>query len=575
MDPERQTAWRYGLILTAVVFTALVLNNSHVIFQTPIYETGDIAANSLQVQKAKHFRETLGNYSRFGFHHPGPAFFYVFAAGEALFFDAAHAVPTAFNGQLIAHYLLSAFFFAVSLALIGGWLDRGAARWFLGLALLFAAWHFGAVGKFYEFIPARLGLLNLWSPCLIVLPFLCFVVVAASVSAGSGKDLWLMVLAGCFLVHGHVAMPLFVVPVASLAYACLWMEARRTGRRPCNLFPRQHWIAGAIIALFLVPIAIDCFTTHPSNLQRIVGHFRGRYGEGKGILQSLFYFLHFATYAAYASHPSHPPIPVFEPFDSTRLLAFFSAHWRACALWFGSILLFAMASKSAAPPNSQRRQIQKFRRRLCLILVVAAVLSLFWGMLQEGPMFDFNALFNFAIFYGWLLVVALSVAVWIEDQLVRAGKAAARIRLAGLIAVSLAVIIAFGHERRRFRASPDEKAERAFADAIERALILDRIEPKFLNFDWQAGGEATRVALYLERHGIQWWVREDWPLFFGEERILRQGKAGQPVATSESSFWRIGLRANTPGLTAANANAFRLTDEYDLIVNAGKSPPAP
>src|ERR1044071_315541 len=82
--------WRRASVLSAIVFIALVLNSSHTLFRTPLYETDDYAADSLQILKAKEFRETVGNYCRFGFHHPGPAFWYVFGWGEMLFHDVAH-----------------------------------------------------------------------------------------------------------------------------------------------------------------------------------------------------------------------------------------------------------------------------------------------------------------------------------------------------------------------------------------------------------------------------------------------------------------------------------------------------
>ena len=45
-------------------------------------EAGDFAANSLQVLQAKTDIITEGHYSRFGFHHPGPAFLYTLAISE-------------------------------------------------------------------------------------------------------------------------------------------------------------------------------------------------------------------------------------------------------------------------------------------------------------------------------------------------------------------------------------------------------------------------------------------------------------------------------------------------------------
>src|SRR5208337_1374894 len=71
-------------IIVGIVFVAVLLALNTDLFRRPIYEWADFAANSIQIQNAKHFRELLGNYSRWGFHHPGPVFFYVFAAGELL-----------------------------------------------------------------------------------------------------------------------------------------------------------------------------------------------------------------------------------------------------------------------------------------------------------------------------------------------------------------------------------------------------------------------------------------------------------------------------------------------------------
>jgi hypothetical protein len=560
----RRAWWHRASVLSAVVFIALVLNSSQTLFRTPLYETDDYAADSLQVLKAKQFRETLGNYCRFGFHHPGPAFFYVFGWGEMLLHDVTHIVPTPFNGQLIALYALSAFFFGATLALVAARAGP-AGGWFLGLALLFAAWHFGAVGKFLEFIPGNLGLLVPWMPCFIVLPFLCFLVAGASVASGGGKDLPLMVLAACFLVHGHVGMPLQVVPLTLVAYGAFWLDARRIGQRPWSLFRREHWLSAAIIALFLAPLVINFFTTHPSNLALIVEHLRTSYGERKGLLRSLVYFLHFGSYAAY---PSQQEIPALETFDAAGMCSFFLLHWRAYALWLGSILVLVATTRTKVARDSERPAIREFRHRMFLILAVALGLSLVWGSIQEGPMFYYNALFNFGIYYAWLLVVALSAAVWIESRL---SGWPARTRIIGLIALIFLAAGAFIRERRHFRATPDPNENRFFAAAVERALVLDPGQPKFLNFDWQGGGQTTRVALYLERKGVRWWVREDWPLLFGEERIIRDGKPGQPVPNPESSFWRVVWHSNLSAqATTPTSTVIPLTRGYDLIVYPGK-----
>src|SRR5947209_19512236 len=52
----------------------------------------------------------LGNYSRWEFHHPGPAMFYLLAAGERVFHDWTHLVPGTMNAQLVTLVLINTAF---------------------------------------------------------------------------------------------------------------------------------------------------------------------------------------------------------------------------------------------------------------------------------------------------------------------------------------------------------------------------------------------------------------------------------------------------------------------------------
>lgn len=560
--------WQRTSVLAALLFVAILLNNSETIFQSRIYEQDDYAANSLQVLKAKQFQETLGHYCRFGFHHPGPAFLYLFGWGECLFFDAVKLVPTPFNAQLIALFAFSAFFLTAAVMIVARHLDRGRG-WFLLLALLLAALHFGAVGKFYNFVPEHPGLFCIWPPCLLLFPFLCFLVASASVAAGTPRDLPLLVLPACFLVHGHAAMPLFVVPLTLLAYTALVLRCRKTPTNwPWRSAPLPHFVAAGIIALFLLPMAIDVATAHPNNLQRIVRHLQNSYGAGKSVAQSILYFLHFGAYAAY---PGSNPIPAFDAFDSRGTISFFASHWRAYGLWILVVALcVGLAKRQPATGEGERR----FRRAFPLMLGAAIALSIVWGCIQEGPMFYYNSLFNFAIYYALLLFLGFFGARWLEQGAVIWPRRIIMIARSALVLALLAAVI---RERAHFRSTPPNQAEQTqFAAAIDQALKLDPVNPKFFNFDWQGGGQTTRVALYLERRGVRWWVREDWPLLFGEERIIRDGKPGQPVPTLESSFWRIVWHPNLPAQTMTpTATVIPLTNQYDLVVYPGKpAPPA-
>src|SRR5258708_30939679 len=100
-------AGRWVWVGTFAVLAGLLLIRSSFLFTTRLYETADEADNSILVIQAQHFTLLHGNYSREGFFHPGPAYLYVMAAGQWLFHDATHLVPTPWNGQLIAILLLN------------------------------------------------------------------------------------------------------------------------------------------------------------------------------------------------------------------------------------------------------------------------------------------------------------------------------------------------------------------------------------------------------------------------------------------------------------------------------------
>ena len=88
-------------LLFVLVAVALVASQLGPI-GTVNHEVGDFAANSLLIQDAKRLHLAVGNYSRVGFNHPGPAILYVLAFGELIFHDWLHVVPAPRSGQLVA-----------------------------------------------------------------------------------------------------------------------------------------------------------------------------------------------------------------------------------------------------------------------------------------------------------------------------------------------------------------------------------------------------------------------------------------------------------------------------------------
>jgi hypothetical protein len=276
--PGRLRRWLVAAVAAGVLLVLLCVRNSF-LFSARLYESADMGANSILVEQARRFTLLIGNYSRDHFHHPGPAYMYVQAAGETVFWMWLHAVPTAWNGELIAVYALNGLFAGLVVGVAFGWTGtlRGAVACFAVVAA-FAAMH-----------PAVLS--TDWMPYLYVPAYVAFIVAAASVAAGRGQDAWIMALGGWFLIHGHACF-LFFVPVISCAVlaALLWPRRRGLGLSVRSFLASQRrvWIPVAVIsAVFLLPIVVNLVLHWPGQFGAYIRFSSSSRAGGHGLLAVL------------------------------------------------------------------------------------------------------------------------------------------------------------------------------------------------------------------------------------------------------------------------------------------------
>jgi hypothetical protein len=186
---------------------------------TPLYEHSDQGANSILIEQARRFTLLVGIYSRTHINHPGPAFLYPRAWGEQIFWAATRWVPTAFNGQLIAVYLMNGVFAAFVVVIAYGWTQRARGA-LVSLAVLFT----------FAYVHPQIFTSD-WLSFSYVPVYFAFLVAVASVAAGRLKDAWIMVVTGWFLVEGHACFLLFVPVLGLTALAGLaWPRRRPAGR---------------------------------------------------------------------------------------------------------------------------------------------------------------------------------------------------------------------------------------------------------------------------------------------------------------------------------------------------------
>jgi hypothetical protein len=158
------------------------------------HEVGDFAANSLLIQEAKRLHLAVGNYSRVGFNHPGPAILYVLAFGELVLHDWLHLVPSPLSGQVVAGCVYNAAWIVLIVALVR---RSGAA---LVPALLFAAVAVLMIARSDHAIVN-----GIWFPHLYVLPYAAMLVAIARLAHGHADSLKALAVASGFLINGHVS----------------------------------------------------------------------------------------------------------------------------------------------------------------------------------------------------------------------------------------------------------------------------------------------------------------------------------------------------------------------------------
>ncbi len=255
-----------GLGSFLVLASTLVARNAY-LFSTRIYENSDFAANTIAVLQAKHFDLLTGNYSKEGFYHPGPAFLYVAAAGEAFFHDLLHLVPTPWNGQLLAILLLNAALIAACVWVIA---RRAGSAWgalaCLAVVLFFAAAHPLAVNS---------G----WMPYVYFAPSLLLLVSAASVATGQTADLPLLALSAWLCINGQAEFLLFGPVIVIVAVGGLivtrWRDPGGAGR-----VPARHWVTAlAVSALLAFPIALNTVLHWPGQFGRYLAYGRAASGH--------------------------------------------------------------------------------------------------------------------------------------------------------------------------------------------------------------------------------------------------------------------------------------------------------
>ena len=222
----------------------------------PTWPTNDGAMIELYTVHATHATQFLGPYSQYGWHHPGPMFFYLLAPFYEL---SGHATFGLNAGALVINI--------VSLALVA-WL---AARRTDEASLLpvFSVALFLLVMLYVARVPDVLT--STWNPHVTLLPFVALMMLAAAGISGDARVLPLMAVAASFVSQTHLA---FVPVSAALVLSTFIVLAIQAWRRPERrlALERSSVLAiAAALALWILPLSEQLRSpqSHPGNMTSI------------------------------------------------------------------------------------------------------------------------------------------------------------------------------------------------------------------------------------------------------------------------------------------------------------------
>ncbi len=388
-------------VVAIVGAVALALRNSYV-FSYPIHENTDYAANSILVNQAVRFHLLIGNYSREGFNHPGPAFLYVLAFGQDVFYSILHVVPTQFNGQLMGIYLLNGLMVALATLVV---YRHVRSRW---VAVL-------GIGVDLILTGAHVEWASAWMPYLYIAPFLLLTIAGVSVAVGALEDLPIYTLAGALLVHGHVAFIGFVgFYTLCMAAVFVFRHFRRQSQHSSFSSARRPiWISVFIVGLFLIPIIVN-----------LCLHWPAQWGQ---------YWDYF-----HSTGHSHPH-------TIRQVISYDAFFWGGDALSESLLLASAVAAVflTAFDRNSRRRSF--LFGLLFAVAVMSVAVSLYALKGVDYLSFTYTGYFYYVIPPLVVTVLAIELATYFRRFVQRLGRTSLLMGGVGSVAiiavVALAVII--------------------------------------------------------------------------------------------------------------------------------------
>jgi hypothetical protein len=209
---------------------------------------GDLAVTELAVRSVGTQAVLVGPYSRFGWNHPGPLYFYLLAP----FYWLAGADGRAINAGAILLGLAAAASILIFARRRGG---SGLMLW-TAIVLALLVWHLDEAAW------------SSWTPYVTVMPAAAFLMAAWSLGCVDRWALPLAVVTGSFVIQTHIGYLPLVVSVGAAAFVVCVVRVGRY-RRTLRQWRIPTVLAVGLFVVVWLPPVIDAFVNDPSNLDQL------------------------------------------------------------------------------------------------------------------------------------------------------------------------------------------------------------------------------------------------------------------------------------------------------------------
>ena len=438
----------------------------------------DFALLELSTAEALRGTQLLGPYSRFGWRHPGPAYFYLQAPLYGASGASSASLPV---GALI-------FNWAALLGIVAclhRWVDHAAVPIF-ALALFLVYGLYLGPGFLY----------NIWNPAVTILPLGVFLISCAGLASGRTMALPIVAGLGSVLVQTHVGY-LPCVAAGTLTAGALWLRLRRRDGDAATS-PRLPMIlaVATLAALWAMPLG-EQMTRDPGNVSLIVRFFSGEserhtWGEALAIVTREIAWPW--SYILFGALPWYTP---YQPLEGWRQAV-------AGAFALGQIGLLAFWSVRLREPS--------FFRALAWVCLACSIVAVVATTRVSGEIRPYMT--------AWISMIGVigSLAA-IGPVLASRGLALpiGRDRGALILAVGLAIPVAL--VGRPLVQDSQFQPARSVSDAVRAGLFESGVHRPHVAIETGSPGlfyAASAVLLQLHKAGVPFSVDPVWLNFFGE-----------------------------------------------------------